>query len=86
MKRHKWGEIQRPFSQKMQTCEKCGIERYWMGGYMQCWEYLDLQSALGTQRTTLYRPECNPDRGQTQGFNRYGKYIYYDKVKGFYTN
>jgi len=85
MGNHRWGEIEEPFGQRKQTCKKCGIERYRLGGYMQCWEYLDLQSTLGTQRTTLSRPECNPNRGQTIGFDRHGKYRYYDKVKGFYT-
>jgi len=77
MANHKWESIEsRTYAQKSDKCLKCGMERYWAGGDMQGWNYLDLQSVLGTQRTTWCRPDCNPDRDMTQGFDRNGNYMY----------
>ena len=60
MSNHKWKDTSSRFNPKQGICTKCGIERNWLGGDMQCWEYLDLRLAYGSSRTTLYRPECTP--------------------------
>ena len=75
MANHRWKDDSNEFHSKKDVCIKCGIERYWIGGDMQGWEYLDLQSSFGSNRTTFNRPNCEPNRGRTQGFYRDGTYI-----------
>ncbi len=77
MKRHKWKDISQNGFSKVFQCTKCGIEKSWCYGDMQCWEYTDYQSAIGSQRTTLNRPACEPGRGSTGGFKKTGEYIYW---------
>ncbi len=76
-KRHKWEDISGKLNPKSEKCIQCGMERSWLYGDMQCWEYLDLNSGLDTQRTTLYRPQCEPERGPTRGFYADAKYLYH---------
>lgn len=73
---HRWETDGNVLGQKYQRCIKCNMDRYWLYGDMQCWEYLDLQSELASQRTTLHRPNCDPNRGKTQGFYQDGRFIY----------
>ena len=61
MKRHSWKPLNNKFHPKADKCIKCGIERYWLGGDMQGYEYLDLRTSLGVRRTCFHRPECEPD-------------------------
>ena len=67
MKRHKWKDTSSTI-EKSSECEKCGMIRDWQGGDMQCWEYFDPRTPFNTNRTTLNRPECEPDRIITEGF------------------
>jgi len=75
MKNHKWDHSGKKLSDESQKCLNCRIERYMLGGDFRGWEYFDTQSPIGSQRTTFYNPECNPDRGQTKGFHSDGTYI-----------
>lgn len=76
MKNHKWKDTSSQFNPKMETCTKCGIERSWLGGNMQCWEYMDLRLSMEHNRTSLYRPNCIPNLplGITS-LSRKGNYI-----------
>jgi hypothetical protein len=66
---HKWKSTSNQFNPKRGTCINCGIERNWIGGNMQGWEYVDF-------RLPFHRPICTPKlpKGITQ-FSRKGIYI-----------
>lgn len=74
MANHKWKDTSDQH-QKTGVCTKCGIERYWLYGYMQCWEYLDLRTPIGVTRTTVIRPDCEPERKFHQGFHENGQQL-----------
>jgi len=69
-KNHKWSEVEKTPTQKMQTCIRCDIERYWSGEY-QSWNYLDLRTPIGSKRSTWFRPVCDPARKPIYGFKNH---------------
>lgn len=73
-KNHKWEELNEGINRKWQKCLRCGLEKYWSREY-QAWEYLDLRTNIGTQRSTYTRPNCDPDRKPFDGFDNQGHYI-----------
>ena len=78
MKNHKWENITSsiPFASKREKCIKCGIERTWLYGNMQCWEYIDFRLPIGGGRESLYRPSCTLVLPQgIRAISRKGKYI-----------
>ena len=77
MKNHKWKDVSSRFHPKCERCIKCGIERNWLGGDMQCWQYIDYRlPKFGDGRISLHRPSCTPNlqRGIT-AISRKGEYI-----------
>ena len=78
MRNHKWKDISSGVNRapKEERCTKCGIERTWLYGYMQCWEYLDYRLPIGSGRESLNRPSCTPilQKGITE-ISRKGIYI-----------
>ena len=63
---HRWKDLTEPLGQKHHRCVKCGIERYWEGGYFQGWEYMDLKKPPN-RRTTFIRPDCIPPLTKEEG-------------------
>jgi len=78
-KNHRWKDISNEleFYPKRQECIKCGIERLWIGGDYQGWEYTDFRLPFGEGRTSFYRPSCTPElpEGVTCISKRNGEYI-----------
>lgn len=75
-KNHKWKPVEyRYYAQKEDRCVRCGIHRYWCGGDMQGWNYVDYSTNLGTIRDTWVRPNCEPERDRSRWFNSSGHYI-----------
>ena len=75
MANHKWKDISERKFEKVEQCTKCQIERFWLGGDMQTWRYVDYTMPIGSNRTTIRRPSCEPERGTVLGFYRDGSFI-----------
>lgn len=74
MSNHKWKDISEN-RVKVEKCIKCQIERVWIGSDMQMWQYIDYTMPIGSTRTTIRRPNCDPDRGKVLGFYRDGTFV-----------
>ena len=76
MANHKWKDRSSPFQPKCEECIKCRLERNWLGGDMQCWEYIDYRLPYGEGRKSLHRPSCTPDLPKSvTAISRKGEYI-----------
>ena len=78
MANHKWEDVSLIVTNAPQRekCVKCGIERVWLYGDMQCWEYIDFRLPIGDSRISLHRPPCTPILPMgTSVITRKGEYI-----------
>ena len=61
-KNHKWKNVYNILHNSHQICDKCKVERIWIRGDYQCWQYRiyppDYDSQFDSPKETFLRPQC----------------------------
>jgi len=62
-KNHKWKSVEYNILPTLhQICDKCKVERIWIGGDYQSWQYRiyppDYNSEFHSPKETFIRPQC----------------------------